>query len=311
MSNLDALVYGMTPAQVYLEAERGQLPEKDLMIGHLVLQAFDDFDRQRSGAEVTKIAGFEIKHTDRLPATINNTYGERPVGLVELALKCSFPDHHYLMTNTSVDHAGYVAVRGIHANDALYHPYVVACMGLVENGADIRMNARLQALDIAGLPRPSEATARYMMKTMRHNRPSLQATFEHHSEWLNSNFRSTDMPYVTSPLEIARIGFCADGEVGANDNPHMWVQARFRFVRRHPGCEAIFAPFPQKEPTLACIRHLAQTTRNMNEVDGLIARSISEELWEHFQRDPRKFCEDLQGPRLSGNELEEDDQPSP
>lgn len=82
----------------------------------------------------------------------------------------------------------------------------------------------------------------------------------------------------------------------------MMAQRRSRFLLRHQGAEAIFAPIPPEDKVLAEIRDIVQTTLHMPDVDLLIEQAIGQAAWDEFLVDPKAFCET----RADKDEIEND-----
>jgi len=303
----------MTSASIYLEVEKETLPKKDLLMGGIILKAFDDFELQHigNGDQFVRIAGFEIEDIGTLPVNVKHPYGSRPSDLVEEAIRRAFPEHQHLLTNASVDSGGYVSVRGMHANDIFDHPYFVACMGIGDDDVSIRLQVRKEAFDIVGLPQPTDVTVKYMKISMNHGNQGLRNAVEHQIEWLNSMRKSAGSPLIEDKIGLAKICFCSDGDGEGRVERSIWPQTRLKFVTKYPGSEILFTPFPQEQTVLADMRDIAQGTRNMDELDAAMSKAIGRERWESFRIDPHNFCAALQDVRLLGGDLDNEGTPSP
>lgn len=288
---LSRIVYGMSPSEVYLQVEGDYLSEKDLQNGHLVMSAFDSYERDISLYSSTdKIAGFDIKKTSEASKHFMAPFATRPAGLIEASIKETFPAQHVLFTNASVDSGGYVTIRGIHANDLLDHPYVCACFGLLENSIDLLLAVRLKALEILEIPAPTDETLSFMRVTMRHNRPEISRDLEEHQEWLNTLAKTNGTKTFDDLREVARLTFYSREDELSERDAMMMSQRRRRFIDRHPGSERIFGPFPEHDEALAHIRKTVHSEMNMQLVDGVIAKQIGKHLWADFTRNPEAFC---------------------
>lgn len=314
MSKRNYLEYGLNPTKIYCASEQGNLPERDLLLGQLIMKAFDDFDHnhQAYAGRGGRFAGFYIDTSD-LPLIIKHPYGVRPIGLIENAIGRVFPNQRHLLTNKWIDTDGEVMVHGMHANDALDHPYVVACWGLVDQRAEIRLRTRLEAFEIAGIQKPSRETLGYLINAMRGVTDGVRHPIEDHMKWLNSIRSTVKGEPIKNCLEFSRIMFKSDEDKaegialhGWDRRPDGWTQTRDRFVMRHPGCEAIFAPFPQEDQTLSTIRDLAQNAENMMEVDAEISQVIGRDLWESFAQNPKAFCDARIDRRHEAGNIEDD-----
>jgi len=287
------MVYGMHASQVYLELERERLSEKDLLVGHLLMKAFDTYEQTSSiYGEAHTVSGFTIRKTrnDHMSQLFAHPFALRPEGLIEQSIRDAFPEHHHLFTNASVDGGGYVTVRGIHANDLFDHPHVCACFGLVEDRVDLLLSARLSGLRILDIPTPSDDTLAFMRITLTHNRPEIQRQLAEHRGWLNSMMKIRGLEPINDLRQLARGTFYSWEDHLSDGDALIISQQRFGFMSRHPGSEHIFGPFPEPDRTLRLIRETVQSETNPKLVDGLIERRIGSRLWAEFRADPERFC---------------------
>lgn len=304
---------GMSPAAIFLEIEKDNLAQRDLLLAHAVLQQFDMFDSPVRLSGEDEVAGFRIAKNG--PGIVfESDYSIRSKGIVEEGINLAYPEHKRLFTNASVDHGGYVTVRGIHANDVLKHPYIRACFELMEGEeergdlAEIRMIARFAALDMLELPRPSKEALALMLGTMSHNGPSHRYDLRDRLEQYRSMLYWADDIEVNQYSEdlvsfapLAMYSAAEAREMNERDRG-MMAQRRSRFLLRHRGAEAIFAPIPPEDKVLAEIRDIVQTTLHMPDVDLLIEQAIGQAAWDEFLADPKAFCET----RADKDEIEND-----
>lgn len=287
------LVYGMHASQVYLELERERLSEKDLLVGHLLMSAFDTYEQSSSlYEEAYTVSGFTIRKTrnDHTSQLFANPFALRPEGLIERSVRDAFPEHHHLFTNASVDEGGYVTVRGIHANDLFDHPHVCACFGLVEDRVDLLLSARLSGLRIMEIPTPSDDTLALMRITLTHNKPEIERHLEEHRGWLNSMMKIRGQEPISDLRDLARGTFYSREDHLSDEDALIISQQRLGFMSRHPGSERIFGPVPEEDETLRLIRETVQSETNRNLVDGRVEGRIGSNLWAEFRADPELFC---------------------
>lgn len=312
-NQLSEMVHGMTPSQVYLELERERLSEKDLLVGHLAMRAFDNYEQTSISYEGDHmVSGFTIKKTrnDHTSQMFAHPFALRPEGLIERSVRDAFPEHHHLFTNASVDGGGYVTVRGIQANDLFDHPHVCACFGLVEDRVDLLLSARLSGLRILDLPTPSDDTLAFMQITMAHNGPYISHQLEEHRRWLNPMMKIRGLEPISDLRHLARGTFYSWEDKLSDEDALIISQQRFGFMSRHPGSERVFGPFPEADRSLRLIRETVQSETNPNLVDGRVEGRIGSRLWAEFQVDPALFCS-ARIDRNSRDEPELDDGPAP
>lgn len=297
-----AVAIGMKPADIFLEVERQKISKRDLLLGHAVLKQFDDFDlRHDVYSPKSIIAGFAIEVSSRL-LIFHHAYGSRHKGIVEEAIIEMHPDQKHLFTNTSVDHGGYVTIRGILANKLMEHPYIRACFGFTkgeetrDNLAIIRMEARMSAFDMLGFQRPTKETLELMFATMKHNMPRYNDEFQRLLDWKRNLRTQTDTvsdDHIKDIAGIAGLLMLSKQEMrqmGEHDL-RMIEQRRLRFLSRHQGAEAIFSPFAPEDELLVAIRNLVHETMNMMEVDEDVEARIGRDAWSEFVIDPKAFCD--------------------
>jgi len=304
----DGVIVGMEPAAVFLEGERQNLDEKTLMIGHLALKAFDDFDGGHDvWARSHSFAGFHFDKDSHL-ISFRHTFAMRPPELVEKAIVEAFPSHRQLMTNSSVDQLGYVITRGMHANDILDHPYTASCLGLLDDFVDVRMSARLRGLQLVDVPLPSEDTLYAMRRTMHHNGRELRHKLEDLMRTMNAYSPKGEADLDSLPVMAACCFTSRDDQVEGRDRD-MMVSRRSRFLARYPGARSIFGPFEREDSVLNRIRAVVHADGNLMETDHRIEVVIGSRLWEEFVDDPMRFC-DVRTQAERGDHLPEDDAPS-
>lgn len=287
------MVYGMHASQVYLELERERISDKDLLIGQLLMKAFDTYEQTSSlYGEAYAVSGFTIRKTrnDHTSQLFAHPFALRPEEVIEQSIRDAFPEHHHLFTNASVDGGGYVTVRGIHANDLFDHPHVCACFGLVEDRVDLLLSARLSGLRILDLPTPSDDTIAFMRIAMTHNRPYIEGQLDEHRGWLNSMMKIRGLEPINDLRHLARGTFYSWEDNLSDEEALIISQQRFGFMSRHPGSERVFGPFPEADKSLRLIRETVQSETNPKLVDGLVERRIGSRLWAEFRTDPERFC---------------------
>ncbi len=306
------IAIGMSPAAIFLELEKDNLGKRELLLAHAVLKQFDMFDMPVNLSGDTQVAGFQI--ADRGPGiAFESHYSIRSKGIVEEGINEAYPEHKGLFTNASVDHEGYVTVRGIHANDVLKHPYIRACFELTkgeeEKGdlAVVRMRARFAALDMMELPRPTQEALDLMLATMGHNGPSFRYDVQDRLKYLaNTVDRNNPVmaQYTQDLASFAPLVMYSGGEARdlSDRERAMMSQWRVRFLARHQGTEAVFTPIPPEDQTLNEIRRIVQTSMMLNEVDMMIEQQIGQEVWAEFTANPKAFCD----ARADKEDLEED-----
>lgn len=287
------MISAMSPSDIYLEMERERIPEKDLMIGHLVVKAAEDHEEVNSaGTGYSKISGFLFSRRKfGLMPVVRHPYAERPKGLIEAAINHCFPDHRHIFSTSVVYDDGDSITRGIHANDALNHPHVVACLGLSDDRVDALMSVRLSALRMVEVPEPSDETIHVMRKAIMHRTPEFLTIFKDRMPWLNSLAMYAGHAPIPDPLSLARISFCSDEESLTEMEVDALSQRRLYFINRHPGSESIFAPFPESDAVLSHIRKVVDKSESPKKVDDIIRMSIGSRLWSDFSENPSAFCE--------------------